>query len=331
MTAANGGITPVLFEAIGRPHGIEENQYLDAATPKLVLRTTVTYANGKTTFSEQEVQLNLHDFTSFYTRYDISNGQQNNLDIPFFATPNTTHESKVSDEPFLGGNENVVFVHGYNVVNRPQLRIDQQGAQAETTFKRLYWQGFRGEFIAFNWPGYTSLEVDPFIKRYVGKDIGGATYNPSDFQAYRSGNALKEVLLDVSHVLDTNPANHQATHLIAHSQGNVVAGEALRLYAVNEYADAFEQWIVNPGSPQPGPLVESYSTMSAAISAGQYGANELDALATVDLSGLAFRTLLGQLQGIPRTHRTRSLPLLVARKGPVGLSHGGARQRLLFS
>jgi len=37
---------------------------------------------------------------------------------------------------------------------RDDLGDDWKEAFAETAFKRLYWQGFAGRFVQFDWPTY---------------------------------------------------------------------------------------------------------------------------------------------------------------------------------
>ncbi|MFC1759191.1 alpha/beta hydrolase [Planctomycetota bacterium] len=121
---------------------------------------------------------------------------------------------------------------------------DWKAAFAETAFKRLYWQGFRGQFVSFNWPTLVSKEGSR------SPDIFNMTYNPSEMQAFRSGKALRNLLDDLQAF-----GGAQNVHLLAHSMGNVVAGEALR----------------NWSEASTGPLVDTYIAMEGAFSAGAYG------------------------------------------------------------
>jgi len=170
--------------------------------------------------------------------------------------------------PFLSGNETVVLVHGWNMTDGTQTSgpsSDWKKAFAETAFKRLYWQGFRGQFTAFDWPTFADTEgpiqdVDPWIidHLYPGAMVELAflnfTYNASEYQAFRSGRSLMTFLADKK---ATGPV-----HLLAHSMGNVVAAEALR------------QWTA-AGNGQP--LVSNYVAMQGALSAGAYGDDATDA------------------------------------------------------
>ena len=158
--------------------------------------------------------------------------------------------------PFLSGDETVVLVHGWNMTDGTQEQGadgDWKRAFAETAFKRLYWQGFRGNFVAFDWPTFSNSEGPAqggdFIESF------NASYNASVFQAFRSGQSLMNLLAGLG---SSGPV-----HLLAHSMGNVVAAEALR------------QWAINPGS---GELVTSYVAMQGALSAGAYGDTDTDAI-----------------------------------------------------
>jgi pimeloyl-ACP methyl ester carboxylesterase len=155
--------------------------------------------------------------------------------------------------PFLSGSDTVVLVHGWNMTDGTQTNGppgDWKKASAETAFKRLYWQGFRGDFTAFDWPNFADQEG-----RLQGDlEVLNLTYNASEYQAFRSGRSLMTFLADKKAT--------GSVHLLAHSQGNVVAAEALR------------QWTA-AGIGQP--LVSNYVAMQGALSAGAYGDDATDA------------------------------------------------------
>jgi pimeloyl-ACP methyl ester carboxylesterase len=142
-----------------------------------------------------------------------------------------------------------LFVHGWNNDDF------WQEATADTAFKRLYWQGYQGRFGAFYWPAM----VDSEGPIQYGMDWLNATFNPSEFNAYRSA----PVLLNLLQHLNEDPEwsrYHNNVNLIGHSQGNMIASETLRLWA--DHSDA--------------PLVNNYIAMNAAVSAGAYGSNNAD-------------------------------------------------------
>ena len=117
----------------------------------------------------------------------------------------------------------IVFAHGWNMATAEKDNF------AETSYKRLWWHGYKGRFAAFQWP--TNWDFDNVIdiaKRPKGFDEG-------EFIAWRSAPTLAGLL---------NYLNGQCpgqVYLMAHSHGNVVAGEALRLLgragqSINTYA-----------------------------------------------------------------------------------------------
>lgn len=100
---------------------------------------------------------------------------------------------------------------------------------AETFYKRLWHRGFKGRFAAFQWDaGYSSSGqwvplVGDAIESYL------ADYNGSEHTAWQSAAGLK--------TFANNLRPGTKKHLAAHSMGNIVAGEAIRLgMNVNNYA-----------------------------------------------------------------------------------------------
>jgi hypothetical protein len=143
------------------------------------------------------------------------------------------------------------------------MRPEDKVVFANTAYKRLFWQGYTGGFCDFEWPTLVDSE-GPRQMPWWGSAVMGKgwwqatnfTYDASEYQALRSGHALADLLLDL------RTEGHPVT-LLAHSMGNVVAGEALC------------QW----GQDFPGvPLVNTYVAMQGAVSAGAYLSNATDAL-----------------------------------------------------
>jgi len=103
-----------------------------------------------------------------------------------------------------------VFVHGYNVPTHAA-----RGWNAEM-FKRLHALGSRRKFVGVNWPGATGLDYHAAVQRAL---ISGRSLGAQATASIRGGEVV----------------------LIAHSLGNVVAGEAVerggwkpdRYYMVN--------------------------------------------------------------------------------------------------
>ncbi len=249
------GLNPYLFEI---RHGTLPYGTTFQNDPILVFLTEVFYPNGTSSEKRHQIDLDIRDIKSFYTSWDIPfliSGTDLRTDVSFqhFVTPAApTHMSQVLNEPFFSGDDTTVLVHGWNVPG--DVNNDWKAAFAETMYKRLYWQGYRGEFAAFNWPTFSDSEGPDWPIFGEGANI---TYNASDFQAYRAAQALRDILEDYR-----EPSNLQPVHLLAHSMGNIVAGEALR------------QWAVDPNTVDA--LVTNYIAMEAAVSAGAYGDNGTD-------------------------------------------------------
>ena len=139
-------------------------------------------------------------------------------DTPGFTPP-------PGEEPTL-----IVFVHGC-CINARSYRLS-----SDNVFKRLWWQGYRGRFASFRWP---AIETSGFLRI-------PATFNEQEFRAWKYGTAFRDYLNDIQTMLPTYTIN-----VLAHSQGNVVVTEALKL-----------------GAP-----VKNYVLSQAALPAGCYDSN----------------------------------------------------------
>jgi hypothetical protein len=136
----------------------------------------------------------------------------------------------------------ILFVHGWNLASWEKDRF------AETAFRRLYWQGYQGRFGVFCWPtGSGFAGVSTIATNLAEKD----NYDSSEFNAWLSGKGLLNKLND----LNMEYPSH--VYLLAHSMGNVVAGEALRLAGAHR-------------------VVNTYVASQAAISAHTYDENTND-------------------------------------------------------
>jgi transglutaminase-like putative cysteine protease len=186
------GENPFLFE--GRMHG----------RGKLVL--TANYQDVPV--ASRSVSLELVDPVWFYDHFVVSQSGKND-DSPVNAVINPEGMAAGASRTGLyqpANNEYVLFVHGWNMQPWEKKRW------AETIFKRLWWQGYKGKVGLFDWPCNTFTLVP-----------GPTNFDRSEYKAWQSATALKGVLNQLSE-------DHQGQiRLLAHSQGNVVASEALRL------------------------------------------------------------------------------------------------------
>jgi hypothetical protein len=93
---------------------------------------------------------------------------------------------------------------------------------AETEFKRLYWQGYHGRFGEFRWP--TTVQ---------GVLNFNTAFDDSEFNSWKSAKGLLNLLTNL------NSQYPGKVYLTAHSHGNVVAGEALRLAGNNQVVNTY--------------------------------------------------------------------------------------------
>ena len=114
-----------------------------------------------------------------------------------------------------------VLVHGWRMPYNCYVNW------ADTSYKRLWHQGFKGKFYSFRWPTYSADNTifrnnsfDNWQETNAPVPPGGMTYNPSEYRAWLCGPALASFVNQLP-----NPARR---NLFAHSMGNVVAGSALR-------------------------------------------------------------------------------------------------------
>jgi hypothetical protein len=98
-----------------------------------------------------------------------------------------------------------IFVHGWRLTYNEYLNW------AQSSYKRLWHQGFKGKFYTFRW---ATLSGDQ------SNFEGYLTYNPSEYRAWLCGPALASWVNSLP--------NAGRRGLFAHSMGNVISGAALR-------------------------------------------------------------------------------------------------------
>ena len=186
---------------------------------------TLTIADGSgNTLAQTTAYIQIVDIKQMYERWTVG-------DAPGFGPlTNAIPAEEGVSQPFQYGPPTdtntpyILYVHGWNMQTWEKDRF------AESAFKRLYWQGYQGRFGSFRWPtesgfkGISTLATDPSEKD---------NYDRSEYTAWKSGAGLLNKLNDL------NAKYPGRVYLLAHSMGNVVAGEALRLsgssHVVNTY------------------------------------------------------------------------------------------------
>ena len=156
--------------------------------------------------------------------------------------PALTH-SAVSGSPTLSApateeeKDFILFVHGWNMTTFEKDRF------AETAFKRLWWQGYKGRFGAFRWPTYYTNPDDPYG---IGPPLHPLNFDGSEYNSWRSAEGLLKLLTELKITYHTDDG-YSRVRVLAHSHGNLAVSEAL-LCAVT-------------------PIVHTYIASQAAIAA----------------------------------------------------------------
>lgn len=185
------------------------------------------------------VHLDLRNIKELYERWTVGDGNggnpANDAAISTARLPagvnGLSYESDLglSDPDAPEGGKYILYVHGYN------MRPWEKDAFAETMVKRLYWSGYKGKVGAFQWPCTFGA-------------IGKLLYDESEFTSWKTAPPLRAKLTSLL-------TQASGTYLLAHSQGNVAVGEALRM---SYQAQADEQLPIVP-------LLECYVASQAAI------------------------------------------------------------------
>lgn len=112
-----------------------------------------------------------------------------------------------------------IFVHGW------RLKYMDYMNWSDTSYKRLWHQGFKGKFYSFRWATFSGdnnglpYGYDENIEG-TAFPPGGTTYNASEYRAWLCGPTLASFVNQLP-----NAGNRS---LFAHSMGNVISGAALR-------------------------------------------------------------------------------------------------------
>ena len=187
------------------------------------LMLTIADGDGNT-LAQAKSYISLVDIKQLYERWTVGENIKNSPTPLPIAAPDGPAPGFVPTQfgpPDDPNTTYILFVHGWN------METWEKDVYAESAFKRLYWQGYQGRFGFFRWPtgngfsGITTAAFDTY------------NYNNSETNAWRSGRSLLNLLTNLDAEYNGN------VYLIAHSMGNVVAGEALRLSGTNQVVDTY--------------------------------------------------------------------------------------------
>ncbi|MBU0681412.1 MAG: alpha/beta hydrolase [Proteobacteria bacterium] len=215
------------------------------------------YVEVYLTNEEQEISLaksyiNLQDVKHYYEHFTAGTGY---YDEPFdVAKPVHTEKYPYLDISDREDEENyLLFVHGW------RMQYFERVYFAETAFKRLYWSGYKGKFGFFSWPtGWFEKPAQLYLpedKSALVGYVGGyeQNYDHSEEIARRSSTALANLIVSLG-------ANKEL-HVFAHSMGNVVTSEALKIAIHDESSTS--------------PVV-NYAALQAATAAGSYDSSAIE-------------------------------------------------------
>jgi Fibronectin type III domain len=202
----------------------------------------VVKRRGLLLFQSPPVYIELLDVKDMYERWTVGDVPAANSSIfspvdyrywpddhpTLLESPSRREYSPPADE----AKDYVLWIHGWN------MSPFDKDSYGDTTFKRLFWQGYKGRFGTFRWPTYYFTSDIPPVHHF----------DASEHRAWASSLGLVALL----NRLNDGPFAGRI-RMMAHSMGNVVAGEALR-------------------RSKNGQIVHTYVASQAALSAHCYDA-----------------------------------------------------------
>ncbi len=163
----------------------------------------LTVSIGSNVIGRRKVRLVLTDVSRFYDRISSTHNSNANP-IDSLVQPSSWSSLNQNADDYI------LIIHGFNV------NAEDKTYWPGTAFKRLWWQGFKGRMGFFCWDCVTGTGSEILLNP--------SSYDDSDLKAWQMGRGLAPMLVSL---------NNKVTrlHIMAHSQGNVVAGEAIRRYS----------------------------------------------------------------------------------------------------
>jgi PA14 domain-containing protein/glucodextranase-like protein/carboxypeptidase-like protein/alpha/beta hydrolase family protein DUF900/thrombospondin type 3 repeat protein len=167
--------------------------------------------------ARSEVWLNLVDVKDLYQHWSVGDYIDDNPH-PLNFNNEINGVSKTDLDKLELSNDYIIFVHGW------RMRPWERRGFAETAFKRLYWQQYKGRFGFFSWP---TDWVNSIPLTCIPNPLDIQNYTRSEQRARMSSGGLENLLSELKSLYGFN-----RLRVFAHSMGNVVTSEALRNYAV---------------------------------------------------------------------------------------------------
>jgi hypothetical protein len=217
-------IIPTQFWTANALSATQPNGYMlfeGCGVGKGQLVITIHKADGTEIGEGPGVYMDLNNIKAFYQRVKVTPRSPSPMPSPFLqssmAFPErstfdaSTAGTEPSDDgvPFVAPTKEdktaLVFVHGSNIP------YEEARWNAETMFKRLYWQGYKGRFVLFYWDTLVGLWDGEFP----------AHYNHNEYRGWKYGPALS------GYVASGLPSGY-AKNVIGHSLGNGLILSALK-------------------------------------------------------------------------------------------------------
>jgi hypothetical protein len=215
---------PALLTALSEPNPIINLLFCGKTAGRGQLAITIKKA-GHIMGQYPPVYLELLDIKDMYERWTVD-GETRNGSAPNPASQlsakrsPTGYASPGHNRPFNYKMDDpeekqyILYVHGWN------LAPSEKEQFAETAYKRLFWQGYKGRFGVFEWP--TTYGFDP-DKNKLQPVYDSTNYDRGEWIAWRCAPSLRAQMAQL------NQTYPEQVYVLAHSMGNVVIGEALRL------------------------------------------------------------------------------------------------------
>jgi len=214
--------------------------YFTSSGTKYLLFEGASTGNGQLVFTISQSGTNVASTSAFIDLHDIKDFYDRAYTTNFDSAPPSSKvstfamENTIEPDP-TGDTNMIVFIHGLNTSDFAYYN------DGETMFKRLYWQGYRGQYSTFRWPSpvFSAIPANTNQISYLG-------FNTGEFISWHSGAALKGYLDSL-----TNRFLGYKINVAVHSLGNACANEAIR----------------------EGAHVDNYALMQAAMSAWAFDGN----------------------------------------------------------
>jgi hypothetical protein len=191
------------------------------------LNLTITDGNGNV-LAQSTAYIQIVDIKQMYERWTVGDNPTNaplTTAIPVTDGLPAGVPAFEYTQPTDTNTPYILFVHGWN------MEPWEKDRYAETAFKRLYWQGYQGRFGVFRWP--TDYDFNGKVIQLVTSPSEKDNFDRSEYNAWLSGAGLLNKLKD----LNAEYTGH--VYMFAHSMGNIVAGEALRLEETNQVVNTY--------------------------------------------------------------------------------------------